>query len=272
MGAAVYVLSDPVRARDELQKDALRRDVPMPDWDLPPADFDHDATMEAADLVLLVATATRSRPSGSLAAQDPPRQLLSAPVWERPVGGERRPEFVYAATTCGLRKGFLDVLDVWSTISPNDATLHVVGRLSRLTRLLAEVNTGIVAHGWIDSDRDEYLALLRSCCFAYVPWVEGQMGTCSRPFTCVPVTTGRPVRRPVLAHGVVVEPRDPVGQRAAIDGVLSWPYAEYQRRQKAVVAAAKRHHNWNAFARQVSEALCSALEADGETLGAFRHG
>jgi glycosyltransferase involved in cell wall biosynthesis len=153
-----------------------------------------------------------------------------------------------------------------------------VGRLEPpYDRLLAEANTGsIVAHGWIDSDSDEYLALLRSCRFAYVPtWVEGQMGTLLEAVHagCVPVTTqASGLDDRVLAHGVVVEPRDPVGQRAAIESVLSWPDAEYQRRQKAVVAAAKRHHNWHAFARQVSEALHSALEADGETVQAVRHG
>lgn len=54
VGAAVYVLSDPVRARSELEEAAQRRGVPMPDWDLPPPDFDHAATLEAADVVLLV--------------------------------------------------------------------------------------------------------------------------------------------------------------------------------------------------------------------------
>jgi hypothetical protein len=63
-----------------------------------------------------------------------------------------------------------------------------------------------------------------------------------------------------------------VGQRAAIDDVLAWSPAEYHRRQTAVVAAAKRHHNWDVFAHQVSEALRSALEADGDTRGALRHG
>jgi glycosyltransferase involved in cell wall biosynthesis len=280
VGAAVYVLSDPVRARAELEKAAQRRGVPVPDWDLPPPDFDHDATLEDADVVLLVGNRftletfpARWRHKICLV-----NYSVDPRLWSRPVAAERRPEFVYAATTCGLRKGFLDVLDVWSAIAPKEATLHIVGRLEPpYDRLLAEANTGsIVVHGWIDSDRDEYLALLRSCRFAYVPtWVEGQMGTLLEAVHagCVPVTTrASGLDDGVLAHAVVVEPRDPVGQRAAIDDVLAWSDAEYRRRQTAVVAAAKRHHNWDVFARQVSDALRTALEADGETPRTLRHG
>jgi glycosyltransferase involved in cell wall biosynthesis len=189
------------------------------------------------------------------------------------MAGERRPEFVYAATTCGLRKGFLDVLDVWSGISPHEATLHIVGRLEPpYDRLLAQANTGsIVAHGWIDSDRDEYLALLRSCRFAYVPtWVEGQMGTLLEAVHagCVPVTTpASGLDDRVLAHGVLVEPRDVAGQRAAIEDVLSWSDDEYRQHQDAVVSAAARHHTWKVFARQVSAALGPALDEDGRLEG-----
>jgi glycosyltransferase involved in cell wall biosynthesis len=267
VGAAVYVLSDPVRARAELEKAAHDRGVPMPDWDLPPADFDHEATMDAADVVVLVGNRftletfpERWRPKIRLV-----NYSVDPLVWHRPVAGERRCEFVYAATSCGLRKGFLDVLDVWSEISPTEATLHVVGRLEPpYDRLLAEANTGsIVVHGWIDSDRDEYLALLRSCRFAYVPtWVEGQMGTLLEAVHagCVPVTTrASGLDDRLLAHAVIVEPRDPAGQRSAIDEVLGWSDAEYGRRQAAVVAAAERHHNWDGFAHDVSEALRSAL-------------
>jgi glycosyltransferase involved in cell wall biosynthesis len=276
----VYVLSDPVRARSELEQAAHRRGVPMPDWDLPPADFDHDATMEAADVVLLVGNRAtlETFPARWRHKIRLVNYSVDPRVWERSDACEQRPEFVYTATTCGLRKGFLDVLDVWSGISPTEATLHVVGRLEPpYDRLLAEANTGsIVAHGWIDSDRDEYLALLRSCRFAYVPtWVEGQMGTLLEAVHagCVPVTTrASGLDDHVLAHAVVVEPRDPVGQRAAIDDVLSWSHAEYRRRQTAVAAAAHRLHNWDVFARQVSDALCSALEEDGQVPRALRHG
>jgi glycosyltransferase involved in cell wall biosynthesis len=275
VGVAVYVLSDPVRARDELQIEAERRGVPMPDWDLPPPDFDHDATLEAADVVLLVGNhyTLQTFP----ARWQPKIRLVNYSVdpllWRRPISGERRNEFVYAATTCGLRKGFLDVLDVWRTIPPTRARLHVVGRLEPpYDQLLAEANTGsIVAHGWIDSDRDEYLGLLRSCRFAYVPtWVEGQMGTLLEAVQagCVPVTTrASGLDDRVLAHGVVIEPRDLTGQRAAIEEVLSWSHDAYQRRQAAVVSAAERHHNWDEFERQVTEAVGAALEAKGLAYG-----
>jgi glycosyltransferase involved in cell wall biosynthesis len=271
VGIAVYVLSDPVRARLELERDAQRRGVPFPGWDLPPPDFDHAATLEAADVVLLVGNrfTLDTFPARWQHKIRLVNYSVDSALWRRPMAVERRRQFVYAATTCGLRKGFLDVLDVWSTIPPNETTLHVVGRLEPpYDRLLAEANTGsIVAHGWIDSDSDEYLALLRSCRFAYVPtWVEGQMGTLLEAVHagCVPVTTrASGLDDRVLAHGVVVEPRDPSGQRKALEDVLAWSDTEYRRRQAAVVSAAERHHSWEVFARQVNEAVRPALEANG---------
>jgi glycosyltransferase involved in cell wall biosynthesis len=271
VGVVVYVLSDPVRARHELEAEAKRRGVPMPDWDLPPPDFDHEATLEAADVVLLVGNrfTLETFPARWRHKIRLVNYSIDPVLWRRPVAVERRPEFVYAATTCGLRKGFLDVLDVWSTIAPSEARLHVVGRLEPpFDRLLSEANTGsIVAHGWIDSAHDEYLALLRSCRFAFVPtWVEGQMGTLLEAVHagCVPVTTrASGLDDRVLAHGVVVEARDRRGQRAAIDEVLSWSDAEYGRRQAAILSSVERHHNWEVFARQVSEAVRPALQANG---------
>jgi glycosyltransferase involved in cell wall biosynthesis len=280
VGVAVYVLSDPVRARRELHEQAQRRGVPMPDWDLPPPEFDHEATMEAADVVLLVGNqyTLETFPSRWRHKIHLVNYTVDPGVWGRPMAVERRAEFVYAATTCGLRKGFLDVLDVWSTIPPGAATLHVVGRLEPpYDRLLEEANTGsIVAHGWIDSDRDEYLAILRSCRFAYVPtWVEGQMGTVLEAVHagCVPVTTrASGIDDRVLAPAVVIEPRDVAGHRKAIADVLSWSDPQYHRRQEAVVSAARRHHTWDVFARQVSAAVLPAVAAAGARQGALPHG
>lgn len=267
-GAAVYVLSDPVRARAELAAEARRRGVPMPDWDLPPAEFDHAATMEAADVVLLVGN-TFTLQTFPARWRHKIRLLNYAVdpfVWARPTPTRRRAaQFLYAATTCGLRKGFLDVLDVWREIPPDAATLHVVGRLEPpYDRLLAEANTGsMVAHGWLDSASDVYLELLRACRFAYIPtWVEGQMGTLLEAVHagCVPITTqASGLDDRVLAQCVLVEPRDPAGQRQAIADVLSWSGREYADRQAAVSAAAARRHTWQMFTRQVTDALGVAL-------------
>jgi glycosyltransferase involved in cell wall biosynthesis len=244
----------------------------MPDWDLPPAEFDHVATMDAADVVLLVGNRATVE-TFPTRWHDKIRLVnygVDPALWARPVASERRREFVYAATTCGLRKGFLDVLDVWSGIGAEEATLHVVGRLEPpYDRLLEAANTGsIVAHGWVDSDSDDYLALLRSCRFAYIPtWVEGQMGTLLETVQagCVPITTrASGLDDAVLAEAVVVEPRDPVGQRAAIDAVLGWSDAQYRERQAAIASAARQHHNWDVFDRQVSEALRGALDGNDD--------
>ena len=117
--------------------------------------------------------------------------------------------------------------------------------------------------------------ILRSCRFAYVPtWVEGQMGTLLEAVHagCVPVTTrASGLDDRVLAHCVLIEPRDLAGQRRAIDEVRSWSAAEFDRRQAAVGAAAARHHSWEVFAAQVTDAILPALEAAADTEGVQRY-
>lgn len=264
---AVYVLSDPDRARRLLAREATRHTVPMPDWDLPPVDFDHETTMKLADQVLLVGNqhtlATfpkRWHPKISLVNYAVDEQL-----WARPMRVDRKPSFVYLATHCGLRKGFVDTLATWREIGPSEAQLHVVGHLdSPYDRLLAECNTGsITAHGWIDSASDRYLRLLRSCRFAYLPtWVEGQMGTLLEALAagCIPLTTrASGVDEAVLAHCVVIEPRNPAQHREAIRWVLTWPPAECDTRSRQLRQATRTHHTWTVFAEQVSAAVAPLL-------------
>jgi glycosyltransferase involved in cell wall biosynthesis len=263
---AVYVLSDPTRARHLLATAAAHHQVPMCDWDLPPASFDHEATMALADVVLLCGN------SHTLATFPPDwhpkirlfNYALDPTLW--PPGRVDRTDptgrdFVYVATHCGLRKGFLDVIATWREIPPQHARLHVIGHLDPpYDRRLAEANGGsVIVHGWMDSRSARYRDLLASCRFAYIPtWVEGQMGTLLEAIFagCVPVTTAAAgVDDEVLRHCVVVEPMRPAEHRAAIDAVLAWDPDTYVGRRDALIDAAGRRHSWDVFDHQIGPVL-----------------
>jgi glycosyltransferase involved in cell wall biosynthesis len=175
---------------------------------------------------------------------------------------------VYVASDCGLRKGFLDLIDTWSTISPEVARLHVVGRLeSPYDRLLAETNTAsVIVHGWIDSSSKEYGDLLRSCRFAYIPtWVEGQMGTMLEVLFagCIPITTRAcGVDDEVLDQCLIVEARQPDEHRAVIQDVVNWRYHEWAARSEELQRTARRRHSWTSFDRNVGAALGDLLHEE----------
>lgn len=271
---AVYVLSDPSAARQQLAEAAARFAVPMPTWDLPPAEFDHEATMELADLVLLCGNQYTLETF-------PPRwrdkiqvfnYSLDEQKWASPPWAARPPrDFVYVATHCGLRKGFLDVIATWSAIAPEVARLHVVGRLeSPYDRLLAEANTGsVIVHGWIDSSSREYRDLLRSFRYAYIPtWVEGQMGTMLEAIFagCVPITTRAcGVDDEVLARCLLVEAMRPEQHRSVIEEVVRWSDEEWRARSADLQRIARRRHNWRSFDDNVGRALARLLRVPGES-------
>jgi glycosyltransferase involved in cell wall biosynthesis len=268
---AVYVLSDPSVARKQLAEAATRYAVPMPAWDLPPEEFDHHATMELADLVLLCGNQwtldtfpERWRDKIRLF-----NYSLDERQWPTPPLTRRSPnEFVYVASDCGLRKGFLDVINTWSTISPDVARLHVVGRLaSPYDRLLAETNTGsVIVHGWIDSSSKEYRDLLRSCRFAYIPtWIEGQMGTMLEVLFagCIPITTrASGVDDEVLDQCLIVDAGRPDEHRAMIHDVVEWRFHQWAGRSEELQRTARRRHSWTSFDREVGAALADLLHEE----------
>lgn len=260
---AVYVLSDPVRAASLLRDAAARYDVPFPDWDLPPEEFDHESTLELADAVILVGNRTtletfdpRWHPKISL-VNYAPRIVSAGAAW----GGERHREFVYAATTCGLRKGFLDVIDTWRAIPEGSTRLHVVGRIDEPYReRLSESGAACVTtYGWIPSNSQRYLELFASCRYAYIPtWVEGQMGTLLEALAagCVPITTrASGIDEHVLEHCIVVEPGQPAQHRAAIEEMLAWTEAEFRDRQAALRESMAQHHTWSDFDERVRKVV-----------------
>jgi glycosyltransferase involved in cell wall biosynthesis len=266
---AVYVLSDPSAAREMLRHAAEEGGVPMPDWDLPPVSFDHDTTMEQADLVLVCGNSHTlatfpSRWQAKIRLFD---YALDERLWESaPAAPRLHDHFVYVATHCGLRKGFLDVIATWGAVPPEMARLHVVGQLDQpYEARLREANTGsVVVHGWMDSATDRYRRLLQSCQFAYIPtWVEGQMGTMLEAIFagCIPITTAAcGIHDDVLAHCVVVEPKHPRQHLAAIQEALKWSPAECQRRSTALLETARRRHNWQRFDTVVGSAIAELFE------------
>jgi glycosyltransferase involved in cell wall biosynthesis len=267
---AVYVLSDPVAARAMLSRAAASNGVPMCDWDLPPTSFDHEETMALADLVLLCGNRqtlatfeSRWQPKIHVFnyALDP--DLWKGVTGEAALGSGR--DFVYVATHCGLRKGFLDVIATWAQIPPDQARLHVIGHLEPpYDALLADANPGsVTVHGWVDSRSERYRALLGACRYAYIPtWVEGQMGTLLEAVFagCVPITTAAcGIDDEVLRHCLVIEPMRPDQHRAAIETALSWTSETYTTRRATLLAAARTRHNWTCFDEQVGSAIKAAL-------------
>jgi hypothetical protein len=154
--------------------------------------------MGLADSVILVGNHTtlgtfpdRWHPKIRLVNYAPPPT-----VWPRCSSPGHRGEFVYAASTRGLRKGFLDVIDTWRSIPAGAARLNIVGRLDEpyRTRLATSGAQAVLVHGWIPSRDGRYAELLRSCRYAYIPtWVEGQMGTLLETIAagCIPLLPGQ---------------------------------------------------------------------------------
>ncbi|HWD94887.1 MAG TPA: glycosyltransferase family 4 protein [Acidimicrobiales bacterium] len=260
---AVYVLSDPVRATALLRDVAERYGVPFPDWDLPPAHFDHESTMELADAVILVGNSatlatfdTRWHSKIKLVNYAP--ALTSSP---RIATQERRSEFVYSATTCGLRKGFLDVIDTWRGIPAGTTQLHVVGRIDEpyRGRLASSGADAVKLYGWIPSASRSYRELLESCRYAYIPtWVEGQMGTVLDAIAagCVPITTeASGVDDRVLEHCVIVEPGQPEQHQDEIAKMLAWSESEFRARQSALSDCMARLHTWSGFDERVKKVV-----------------
>jgi glycosyltransferase involved in cell wall biosynthesis len=256
---AVYVLSDPVRAAELLRDAAVRYGVPYPDWDLPPADFDHESTMELADAVILLGNSTtlatfdaRWHSKITLVNYAP-----KANRWPPRSTSQRRHEFVYSATTCGLRKGFLDVIDTWRSIPATTTRLHVIGRIDEPYRRRLEAcgAPAVTTHGWIPSTSTRYRKLLSSCRFAYIPtWVEGQMGTVLDAIAagCVPITTrASGIDDRLLERSIVVEPGQPEQHREEIAKALAWSETEYRDRQTELRTCLERYHTWSVFDERV---------------------
>src|SRR5260370_26065286 len=262
-----YSISDPVRRRRLLESFAVEFGVPVPDWDFPHAGFDHEATLEWADLVLLV--------GNSYTLETFPQRwrhklrllnyAVDVAVFQRALGVERRNEFCYAATNCGLRKGFMDILQVWRQIDPAAARLHVIGEIEPpWDELLAKSNNGsIAAHGWIDSREPEYARLLQSCKFAHIPtYEEGHMGTLPEPIysSSLPLTTrASGIDDRVLEQCVVIEPRDIQQQVEAIYRVLAWKDDEYRERSRNLIQTPERYQNWTGFEQGVTAAIVGQI-------------
>lgn len=262
---AFYVLSDPVQGAALLRDAAERYGVPFPEWDLPPANFDHEATMELADAVLLVGNQTtlatfdaRWRSKITLV------NYASGSPWQHSATLKRRREFVYAATTCGLRKGFLDVIETWRSIRAGTTQLHVIGQIDEpyRGRLDASGAPAVKVYGWIPSTSRRYRELLQSCRFAYIPtWVEGQMGTVLEAIAagCVPITTRAcGVDDRVLEYCVVVEPGQPEQHREEIATMLAWADAEFSDRQAVLRETMARVHTWSGFDERVRRVVWNA--------------
>lgn len=260
---AFYAASDPETRRAFLGPLAAQFGVPFPDGDFPPQPFDHRATMDAADLVLLVGNRTTlaSFPDRWHSKIRCLNYSVDTTVYAARPDVARKNDFCYVATECGLRKGFMDVLRTWSDIGGLDARLHIVGALAEgWERPFRDYRSeSMVWHGWVDSHSDIYVRLLQSCKFAFIPtYAEGQMGSLLEAIYCgcVPITTRESgLDERVLEHCVVVEPLHIEQQREAVRQVLRWSEGEYAARQQRLLAAACQYQTWDAFRHGVLAAL-----------------
>ena len=259
--AVLYAIADPDYRAAALQPFIDATGLREPESDMPPPHFEHEETMERADVVLLVGNSfTRA----TFAPRWQPKiRLLNYSIDAtlfRPAANPRR-EFCYAATHCGLRKGFHDVIETWSAIDPRVTRLHAVGRIDPAwrARLDSRNNGSIVHHGYLDSRSTAYRDLLRSCRFAYMPTVvEGQMGTLLEAIFsgCVPITTrASGVDDEVLEHCVIVEPGDVDAHREAIANLLAWSDETWRTRRDALLAAAHRRQSWDVFRATLFDAI-----------------
>jgi hypothetical protein len=256
---AFYSVSDPEATRQLMETLARRYDVPVPYWDLPPAGFDHERTMELADLVFLVGNTNT--------LQTFPRRWhskirlfnysIDTELYSQNSSTAKSDEFCYVATHNGLRKGFMDILQTWAGIDEKTAKLHAIGHLDPPWDLLLERhNTGsIIHHGWIDSDALEYRQIIKDCKFAHIPTCsEGQMGTLLEVIFsgCIPITTrASGIDDHLLEHCLVVDPLNVAQQRSAIHEALSWSDQEFAIRRERLREGAHRYHNWAAFEDRV---------------------
>jgi hypothetical protein len=257
---AFYSVSDPTQTRTLLNNLAKTFRVPPANWDLPPLSFDHELTLQVADLVLVVG-------NGYTLDTFPKRwrhkirmldYSVDTSLFTRDVGVVRRNEFCYVATHCGLRKGFMDILKTWSHIDAATTKLHAVGRLDPdWDRLLAQHNNGsVVYHGWIDSHTEDYLRVIKSCKFAHIPsYSEGQMGTLLEVIysRCLPITTrASGINDQVLEHCLLVEPLNIIQQMTTIEYALSWSDREYEAKIAALFQTARKYQTLQRFKEGVS--------------------
>jgi glycosyltransferase involved in cell wall biosynthesis len=236
----------------------------MPWWDLPPASFDHRATMDAADAVLVVGNRF-TLDTFSPADRHKVRLVNYAPDDRQRTDGPSslpcRTNVCYVATHCDLRKGFMDALETWSGLGGSGATLHVMGAIRAPwdTLLAAHRPRNIHYHGWINSKDPAYAEVIRTSRFAYLPtYSEGQVGTLLEAVQqgCVPITTRAcGLDEAVLEHCVLVEARDIEGQRRAICDALSWPDECFLERRRLLMEAMRRVHTWPRFEAGVAAVL-----------------
>lgn len=260
---AFYSIADPDWMRVELERAARRFGVPFPAWDQPPPGFDNAATLALSDRVLVVGNRF-TRSTFEARWQDRIRLLnyrLDSPFPCPVLDPRQRHGFVYPATHCDLRKGFMDVLRTWSKIPARQACIELVGGIrAPWDALLQRHNQGSMRfRGFLPSDQPDYWKLLRSCRFAFAPsYAEGQMGTLLEAVFsgCLPIATpacGLDER--VLEWGIGIHAGDIEGQRAAVEQALAMTDGEWRHRAEGMIAAADHHHRWEHFERGVLEAI-----------------
>ena len=255
---------------------ASKYDVPFPDWDFPPGGFNNTRTLELADKILLIGN--RCLVENFPKPVQHKIRLVNYSVRDGlfthdQKDDQRSREFCYVATHCDLRKGFMDVLKVWSDIFASEAVLHAVGAIrSPWDELLENHNNGSIHyHGWVESSSPHYDQILQRCKFAYIPtYSDAQMGTLLEVIYhgCLPITTRESgLCDEVLAHCIVINPRDIQQQRDVIREVLSWSHQQWLERVNKVRVAASEYQSLQRFQADIHSVIGESLDAGDGRFG-----
>jgi len=261
---AVYSIANPDWTRKILHPLADEHSVPFPHWDFPPPGFDNQQTLSSAEQILLIGNRSIAQTFPHVAQQKIHRINYSVDTQHFNSGElKRRPHgFCYVATQCDLRKGFMDVLKTWQKLGLEQANLQVVGSMSEVwQQKFKQMNSGNIHYrGWVDSSSQQYLDILRSCRFAYIPsYSEGQMGTLLEAIFCgcIPITTHMSgLDERVLKHCLVIKPGHIKHQRKQILEAASWPYEKWLNQVSKVYQSASRYQTakyFNTHMRQLIE-------------------
>jgi glycosyltransferase involved in cell wall biosynthesis len=172
----------------------------------------------------------------------------------------RANDFVHVATEAAERKGFKEVMEVWSK---RREKLHILGYLHDpvMKSLYRTSNIGQMMHyGYVPSDTEEYKAVLSNSRFVYLPThYEGQVGTLieAMHLGMVALTTLESgLDEHVLDTAFITDPKDTVAQSKFVDKMLGMSDVDYLKMQDATVNSVRDYQSWVRFDASVGAVCC----------------
>jgi hypothetical protein len=182
--------------------------------------------------------------------------------FEQKLDVTRANEFIHFVTEASERKGFFEVMKVWKT---RPEKLHILGYMNdpQIQALFRENNHGqMVFHDYTPNDQAEFVRLLKSSRFGYVPTrKEGQVGSVMEAMfsgLLMLTTLESGLDERVLEHTFITRPTDTETQNRYIDQMFGMGETEYTGRQEAMLRALHQYQTWETFDKAVCSFLPSA--------------